>query len=89
MFGNRIQDFLRPILNREIVHAGSGVDHSLGSYHFMDIVILRICDDDYVFGEIQNIFFINEDVYLYCQELIVLEYSTHFHAHSVTNGDTF
>ena len=90
MLDDEMQGFVLPLLNsNQVVHIGSGVDHSLGRYNCMDIVILKVCHDEYIFGEIKKLFFINGSVYLYCQELVVLEYSAQFHAYSVLNADTF
>ena len=82
---SHIQIALFPHLgSTKIVYRASGFRHSQGSYYINDIVILGSKYDTYIFGKIENIFFIIGVPYIFCKEYITVQFSTHLHAYEVS-----
>ncbi len=86
LFERNVQQLVEPLLEESEVPEGTrvkvdGVDYSIGS-----VVILRFQEDEYVFGLIKHIFVIDEKPMLCCDEMVINEYSQHYHAYSVSES---
>lgn len=48
-----------------------------------EYVVIRFMEDEYVFGEISNIFVINDSVYLLCHVMKTECFNSHIHAYTI------
>ena len=52
-------------------------------YSHNEAVLLSFHSDEFVFGIIESVYFINEEIYLLCNDLLVESYSCHYRAYEV------
>ena len=45
--------------------------------------MLDFCNDDYVFGRIECVYFLNDGPYLLCSKLSTVNFNSHYHAYVV------
>ena len=64
------------------------VDLNGQRYSHNEAVVLSFQLDEFIFGIIESVYFINDEVYLLCNDLLIESYSCHYRAYEVLKTGT-